>query len=91
MTFWAGCFLFFPAACCVSVVLTPSNEKEDPLSKLVRGIGHYNGCVKVASFNKHPEKVSHHKVVVNGRNKPTPRLQERMVVQRQSKTKAIIL
>ena len=58
----------FPAAHCVSVVLTPSNEKEDPLSKLVRGIGHYNGCVKVASFNKHPEKVSHHKVVVNGRN-----------------------
>lgn len=45
-------------------VLTPTDEKEDPFSKLISGIGHYNGSVEVTSFNKHPEKVGHHKVVV---------------------------
>lgn len=61
------------------MILTPANEEEDPLSQLVSRICHYNSCVKVASFNKHPEKVCHHKIVVDCSNQSTPRLKKRTI------------
>lgn len=57
-------------------ILTPADEKEDPLSKLISWISHDNGRMKVTPFNKHPEKVCHHKVVVYGCNQTTPRLEK---------------
>lgn len=58
-------------------ILTPADEKEDPLSKLIGWISHDNGRMKVTPFNKHPEKVCHHKVVVYGCNQTTPRLKKK--------------
>ena len=56
------------------LALTPSNEKEDPFSELVCRVSHDNGCVKVASFNKHPEEIGHHEVIIDCSNKATPGL-----------------
>lgn len=58
-------------------ILTPADEKEDPLSKLISWISHDNGRMKVTTFHKHPEKVCHHKVVVYGCNQTTPRLKKK--------------
>lgn len=57
-------------------ILTPTNEEENPFSQLISWISHYNGCVKVASFNKHPKEICDHKVVVYCRNQSTPGLKK---------------
>lgn len=61
-------------------VLTPADEKEDPLSKLVGRVSHHDGGVKVTAFHKHPEEVGHHKVVVNRRDQSTPGLKKKRSV-----------
>lgn len=60
---------------CQHGALTPADEKEDPFPELIGWISHDDGGVKVAALNEHPEKVSHHEVVVNGRNQAAPRLE----------------
>lgn len=55
-------------------VLTPPDEEENPLPELVGGVGHNDGCVKITALHEHPEKICHHKIVIDGGYEATPRL-----------------
>lgn len=57
------------------VLLTPSDEEENPLPQLVCRVGHDDGRVQVAAFYKHPEEIGHHKVVEDGCDAPAPQLE----------------
>lgn len=54
--------------------LTPSNEEEEPLAQVLRGVRHDDGSVQVAALHKHPEEVGDHEVVKDGGDAAAPDL-----------------
>lgn len=64
----------FPRKSSCPGTLTPSNEEEEPLAQVLRGVRHDNGRVQVAALHKHPEEVGDHKVVEDGGDAAAPDL-----------------
>lgn len=72
----SGCYQQcpFPRRSSCPGTLTPSNEEEEPLAQVLRGVRHDNGRVQVAALHKHPEEVGDHKVVEDGGDAAAPDL-----------------